>query len=412
MTSKNGGMQSFWNKIIYAVSSRIIQLLISVATLSLSARWLGTEGRGLVMTTYTWVLLFATFGALSLGQVVMNRASNDQSGLWFRTVFGELLFSTIVFSIISWTTAVVCAWLFRGEIFSPCPPLFLVIGFTALPFIIWDQYQNGLFSVLDRIDTYNHIQILGRLTGTILVVFLWLLDASAITFLISIGITQLVIALTGLTVLWTYLGGAKPTIASTSLRKLVTDGVTLHWDTIGTFVLYQTDVLIISHFVGTHEAGLYQFVLQLIFVVLVISYSTSAVTYGQLGRIGARRSWKYQRIAVGLTTAFLGIVFILISFLSSIIVQLAGGPAFADAAETLRIMSIAIFGMNLTIVMGPQWIGRGLFKALAKLTMLLAILKLSLSFLIVPRYGIIGAAWLTSVIFLIALCAQLVFAAR
>jgi len=50
-------------------------------------------------------------------------------------------------------------------------------------------------------------------------------------------------------------------------------------------------------------------------------------------------------------------------------------------------------GMTFSIVMGPQWIGRGYFWQAAGLTFLVGVLNLGANLWLIPTYGMHGAIY-------------------
>ena len=62
-------MNGTWQHILETSSARALALMISLASLSVTARVLGPEGRGIIAGATTWINLLATLGSLSVGQV-------------------------------------------------------------------------------------------------------------------------------------------------------------------------------------------------------------------------------------------------------------------------------------------------------------------------------------------------------
>src|SRR4029079_11183493 len=71
------------------------------------------------------------------------------------------------------------------------------------------------------------------------------------------------------------------------------------------------------------------------------------------------------------------------------------GAPFAPSIPIFRILLLSVVGSTMSIVMASQWIGRGLFVQAAVLTVAVGALTVLANYLVVPRFGMQGAAWVT-----------------
>src|SRR5689334_10266814 len=83
-------------------AARIYSTLLSLIALMLTARWLGPHGRGVVVVVITWVTLFAGFAHLSIGQVLVHRAANENDGQWIGPALGALGLVTVTATLTCW----------------------------------------------------------------------------------------------------------------------------------------------------------------------------------------------------------------------------------------------------------------------------------------------------------------------
>ena len=66
-------MSGTWAQIAETSTARIYGLLAGLLSLFITARILGPEGQGILAAAIAWVRMFASFGGLSLGQVMQHR---------------------------------------------------------------------------------------------------------------------------------------------------------------------------------------------------------------------------------------------------------------------------------------------------------------------------------------------------
>jgi O-antigen/teichoic acid export membrane protein len=89
-------------------------------------------------------------------------------------------------------------------------------------------------------------------------------------------------------------------------------------------------------------------------------------------------------------------------FAAPLAVRVLGGAAFAPAVPIFRILLLSMLGMTVSAVMGSQWIARGLFAQVSAIAVTLAVISVAGNWLVVPAFGIGGAAWLTVGVYMLA----------
>tara|TARA_R110002094_G_scaffold211871_2_gene182280 strand:- start:1224 stop:1634 length:411 start_codon:yes stop_codon:yes gene_type:complete len=79
------------------------------------------------------------------------------------------------------------------------------------------------------------------------------------------------------------------------------------------------------------------------------------------------------------------------------------GEEFLPTLDVFYWQLMAIAGMTLSTMMAPQWIGRGYFWQASLVTLTVGILNLTANYLLIPQYGMKGAAWATLGSYMVAL---------
>ena len=389
-------MRNLWWSIAYTSGTRVYALLLGVLTLSLTARLLGPEGRGQVATITTWVTLFSTFGYLSLGQVALHRLTTDRQSLRFGFLLGSLMLLAVVLTFIGWLVALGLYYFAHDRVFKNLSGLVLILGFMALPFLIWEQYGSSLLMGLERLTLYNKYQIIGRTVGLVsLLVFLLGLGLGIEGVLTSNLLSQIIVAMGGMGFLLQYArdSGTLCRPAVSEIKELLKGGVKLHLNAIGTFLFSSASILILNHYQGPEQTGYYQLALQLLGVAMIIPQSASMVIYGKVASLGPDRAWPYnKKLLVQLTGAMM-LLSILAALLAPLFIPLIAGEAFRPAIEVFQWMLLGLIGMTFSTVMAPQWIGRGYFWQAAALTLLVGIASIVMNIYLIQKYGLQGSIY-------------------
>lgn len=389
-------MRELWVNIAHTSGAKIYGMVLGIFVLFLTARLLGPEGRGHVAAIGTWVGMFSTFAYMSLGQVALHRMADDREQRRFGGLLGSLLLIAIVLSMGGWLVAVGMYYANPQGAFKGLPSWPLVVGFLALPFLIWEQYGSSLLMGLDQIRIYNRYQMIGR-TITFVAVFGLVLGLGlGVTGVLgAILLGQIIVALAGVRFLFSIvrIKGLSCRPNRVEINALLSGGAKLHLNAIGTFLFTSANILILNYYHGAEQTGYFQLATQMLGVLMIIPQAASMVIYGQVTTFGPDGAWQRNKeLLIQITLSM-----IVISAVSAILapwgIILLAGEAFRPAVEPFQWMLLGLIGMTFSTVMAPQWIGRGYFWQVAGLTFLFGAINLGANFWLIPLYGMMGAVY-------------------
>ncbi|MGA8807491.1 MAG: oligosaccharide flippase family protein [Thermoanaerobaculia bacterium] len=364
-----------------------------MAVLVVTARTLGPAGRGAIAAVTTWTGLFVTFGHLSLGQIAIHQASKGRED-WLPPTASALLVACGAVTILGWALAAVmyaCSGAFAG-----LAPLWIIVGFIALPFQVWEQYGSSLLMALERVDLYNRMQVIARTTGIILLVALLAAGYGVTGALVAIAAAQVLVSFAGARTICKQMPRRFPWRVD-AFRELLGGGIRLHLNAVGFFLITSTDVLILNHFRGNAATGEYQLATQLTFALLVVPQAAAAVLFGTVARQGKTGGWPYQRRVLVVLTSLMIVAAVACAVAAPLMIRIVAGRDFLPAVPVFRILLISLIGMTVATLMGPQWIARGLFLQLSGIMMVFGVANVAASFLLTPRYGMYAPAWTSAI---------------
>ena len=389
-------LRELWINIAHTSGAKIYSLLIGVFTLSLTARLLGPEGRGQVATITTWVGMFSTFAYLSLGQVALHRMADDREQKRFGKLLGSLLLLTIVLTLAGWLAALGMYEYNPEGAFKGLPIVSLLVGFLALPFMIWEQYGSSLLMGLERIHIYNRYQVIGRtLSVAALFALVSILGFGVVGVLEANLLGQIIVAMGGIGFLFVFARekGLACRPNKNEIKALLAGGAKLHLNAIGTFLFTSVNILILNNYHGAEQTGYFQLATQLLGVLMIIPQAASMVIYGKVTTLGPNSAWPdNKRLLLQISLGM-----IVLSAIAAVLapwgIILLAGAAFQPAVQPFQWMLLGLVGMTFSTVMAPQWIGRGYFLQAAGLTFLVGAINLVANFWLIPLYGMQGAVY-------------------
>jgi antigen flippase len=392
-----GYMRSLWSRVLFTSGTRVFVVLIGMAVLVITARRLGPAGRGAIAAVTTWTGLFVTFGQLSLGQVAIHEASKRRAG-WFGPTASSLLVACGLVTVLAWTVAA-AMYVWSGA-FAGLAPLWLLIGFVALPFQVWELYGSSLLMALERLDLYNRTQVIARTAGIILLIVLLALRYGATGAIAAIAATQVLVSFAGARTIRVHMEG-RFHWSGAAFRELIGGGLRLHLNAIGFFLITSTDVLILNYFRGTADTGEYQLATQLTFGLLVVPQAAASVLFGTVAGQGKTGGWPYQRKVMIAVTAIMTAVAIVCVAAAPLLIRMLAGRDFLPAVTAFRVLLISLIGMTVATLMGPQWIARGLFLHVSGIMIVFGAANVAVSLLLTPRYGMLAPAWASAITYTI-----------
>lgn len=390
-------MSDIWIKISGAAGAKVYNLMLGIATLALTARLLGAEGRGEVAAVIAWVTLFCTLGHLSLGSVAIHQLAVDRSPRRIAELLGSLGAFAACLVVVGWLVAVgLFAWN-DGGVFGNLPGASLALGFLILPFLIWEQFGQSLLMGIDRANQFNRALMLGRTVNLVCVYSMvgwlgWGTEGAIGAALVA----SIVTAAGGLRELLRQAGG-HIRASMECIGALAHGSKRLHLNAIGTYLFSNSGILVVNHFHGASATGNYQIAAQLIGVILIIPNAITQVLYGTVTKLGPDQAWPMNRRVLHRSMAITLAVALCAWPLAPYMIRLVAGNGFDQAHYYFRLMLPMLLGATMSAAMAPQWIGRGFFWRASLLTLLVGLSGFSVSVLLTPRVGVEGAIFGTLV---------------
>ncbi len=357
------------------------------------ARLLGPAGQGLVAAVASWALLFGTLAHLSLGQVALHAGTQSHRHEWFARTLGTLASLAALLTVFAWFVAALLYLLPDSTLFRDIPTSLLVLGFLAVPLIVWEAYGSSLLMSIDRLDIYNRAQVIGKTLSIVFaVLFIEYAGLGAAGALAALLVSQAVTSTYGIALL-IQSSPSKPVANLRTAVILISGGVKLHLNAIGAYLLSTINILVVLHYCGAEATGQYHLASQVMIGILAIPLAAQHVLYSKLTILGPTTLWRTQKPTIAITLGLVTAISLFMALLAEPLLTHVAGEGYRPATPILHILLLGSIPTSLSILMAAQWVGRGLFLQTSLLTFLAGCSTLLLSIVLTPRYGAQGAAW-------------------
>lgn len=367
------------------------------------ARKLGVESFGLwslFLSVITLIFTLSYFGVNSSARkfIAQYGGTNDLKNIFLSSVKLRFIFS-LIFSILLLLSDKYIAKLLDNPdleiLFLYGVPLLFLSGFV--------QYFKDAFEGLHRIK-YNFIVNTCEFGLKLVLVFLFLsFSSSVISVVNSFTVALLVTTIVGFCIL--YLNFYKNLKNSNKdfTKEILNYSYPLLFISLGFIALTEIDTIMIGYFSTSSEVGIYsvakQISIKLPHIALAIVMGTMPV-FAKLNKKNNEllkdKLFKILKINTGI---YIPLVLSLLIF-SPILIPLLFGNEYVDAVLPLQILSIYIFFVAISMVLGffLDYVGRA--KARAYNIIATIVLNIILNMILIPQYGAAGAALATLISYL------------
>lgn len=366
------------------------------------ARFLGAESLGVLVVLN--ITIATTIHLSSFGLQTANTYFTARDGENLAPAF----INSLVFAVISGGLCAVAVLIFSPLLMPGVPPELALAGLLSIPFHLVTMIVTNLFLARAQVKRFNLLDFLNQsfvLTNALIAVLL--LD-SGLWLLVSLN-TAASIAVCLLTVFlfYRYLAAdsAKSKWSSdfALLRRMLTYAVKGHILWAAMMIMLRVDVIIVNSFRGPVEAAVYGVALQ---YTMLLALLPNVVANLMLQRVAAspEEAAGFTSMAARNSSLILFVACVL-SIPLAMMLPLVYGPAFAETPFLVWLLLPGAFlgGVHLALV--QYFVGTGLPRMIPGLWVATLVLNVAANLLLVPVFGSVGAALVSS------FCYALIFSA-
>lgn len=387
-----------WSFINLAITS-LIHLLLRI----ILGRKLGPSGLGLYTLTFTIYLFGMQFAAFGIGSALTKYVAENSD---YTSKVKEFVSAGIAGSILSGSLMGLLLYLFSDlisiQVFkSPEMVELLKITSFCFPFIAIQKAVLGALNGLQKMRLYAIVGIVHNISIMILSIFLvMLLDMNVKGAIIGFVLPTVVLGLLSLIFVKEYFIPELTTL-TTVLKEIMWFGFYVVLANSIALVNTQIDSLMIGYFMDKTEVGYYTVAVTLVEGLNLIPESVQRVSYATISNYYGKRSYKNMINFMKSSVLKVSVVTVLSSFalvlFGQFIIETLFSKEFLLAYSPLLILLVG-YSINAPIssINGTlQSIGK--VTLLFRISLLCAIINFSLNFLLIPEYGVNGAAIATSI---------------
>jgi len=355
------------------------------------ARWLGAKGVGELAVVNVAVATVVQLGSFGLPSSNTYFIAQDQER--FRAAaINSLIFALAAGSLLALALGATGA--FRPDWFGFVSPDLIRIAAISIPFQLITLIGLNILLAVGKVKEFNLLDLAGQ--------SFVLINAVLVLILLKRGLGTLVTLNTAAAVLVsivvaTLLVISARTLAQSQwradislLRRMIAYGIKFHVSILAGAIMLRADLLVVNHFRGPEEAGVYSVASQFALLLMLLPGVIATLLFP---RVTAEQDARGETTClVTRYTTFIMFLCCLAAVPFSLLLPVLYGEAFSDATKLLLILLPGVYLMGLESVLVQHFNALGLPRAIPVYWVITLALNVCLVFTLVPRFGAQGAA--------------------
>lgn len=372
---------------------KFIAMSSGLAVSIIVGRTLGPEGRGIYGLIMTVIILASSLGVFGFNTANTYFVAQDKSrsrGFGLQSLFVGLTgaaLATAVFLIIA---------ALRPQTVSGLEGPLRWMTIAILPLFLWGQLFSQSYLGQGRIVGYNVFHAGQRVIFALAaIIILWWLGLDITTYM-AVVLASVALLVAGYITTYFRTSPQGPLTGLKMTAKSFFYGCRPYTASIFTMATMRSGIFFVNYFKGTSEAGLFSVAQQISELLVIIPSVVGTILFSRVSSGNSRDLT--ARVIRTVASAFLP-VFIVLALVAKPLIVLLYGEEFLGSVNALLIILPGSYLLGLEVIIAGDISGRGYPWGAALIWVWIFILNSIGYMVLIPAYGINGAAWSISICF-------------
>ena len=404
-TPQEGRRARFAKDVGITLGAKFCNYGVALISSIMLARMLGPDGRGLLAVVSLLPGLVVAFGNLGIDASAVYLVAQKKWPL--KILSGNILSLTLLLSLICVACGFGTVALFSHALFPGVSARYLFLSLALVPLGLLLSNVSSIFNGLARYRELNIFAVLQTVAFPVLFGALtWFgrlgLGGAILALILSVALANVA----AISRLWRILGTPTLALSLGCLNDILRYGVVSHIGSVVQFLNYRVDVLLLNGFLNPKAVGFYTLAVSLAEILWSLSYAAGTVLFPLIASPidSAQRNAATRTVArfVFLATS-LGAL--LLFFLGRIAIVTLYSNRFLPAIHPLQAILPGVVALSAARVLANDLAGRGKVKVNSAIAFVTMMANVSLNFVLIPRFGIVGAAWSSTITYCLTMIA-------
>jgi len=387
-----GAFGSFAAGVALTIVTRLLMLLGTVGSSVIVGRWLGPEGLGSLAVLNTTIVLALSIGSLGLTSANTYFIAKNRQTLapvWANAIVFALFGGTLV------AVAVVTLAKLKPALFGDVSENLILIAALSIPFQFLLALGLNVLLAMDRIRELNFMDAMAPALALFNAIVVLLILHSNLKLLVSFNTAAAVALSAGMLWVIARLIARQKERASFRPNGLlfkgaITYGLRFCIPLMAAILIFRVDLLIVNHFRGAAEAGVYAVASQFANLLTMLPGVIAMLLFPRVASSQDPRG----EFAIRVTrhVSFLMLIMCATVAAGSFLLPLIYGARFADARIQLLILLPGVCLIGIESVLVQHFTGTGLPVAIPVFWLMTLTVSVGFNLALVPVFVARGAA--------------------
>ncbi|HKV33477.1 MAG TPA: oligosaccharide flippase family protein [Pyrinomonadaceae bacterium] len=381
----------FSRDVAWTLGTRVLMIVNSVAAGIIVAHWLGAKGVGELAVINVAVTTIVQLGSFGLPSSNTYFIAQDRAHFRAATV-NSFLFAAVIGSLLAEALSVAAS--FRPDWFGFVSPKLISIAAVQIPFLLLTLIGLNILLALGKLREFNLLDLVSQSVVLINALLILIVFGRGLDALVKLNtVTSVLVSIVVVVLL---VAGGKKLVDSkwradaALLRRMITYGLKFHISVLAGAIIFRVDLLVVNHFRGAEEAGVYSVATQFGMMLMLLPSVIATLLFPRVTAeqdAHGETTWHVTRY-----TALIMLVCCLVAVPVSFLLPLVYGAAFSNATMLLLILLPGVYLIGLESVLVQHFSALGLPRTIPVYWLVTLVVNLVLVFALVPQFGAYGAA--------------------
>ncbi len=394
----NATRRRFSTHVAWTLATRVVMLLSGVGASIIVAQWLGAEGLGklaVLNVTVSVALQIGSAGLPSANTYFIARDKSCVAPVWANA----LTFAILAGALLALLTAGLAK--LYPALFGNVPFALIAIAVISIPFQLITLLGLNVFLGLNRVAHFNILDAAAQALILMNAVFVLVIFRAGLGALVSLNVCATV--LVSFVIIWMIGREVKESSGGVRLRpdaglfkEMAGYGLKFHIAIVAGLLIFRADLLIVNHFRGATEAGVYAVATQVATMLMVLPGIVGTLIFPRITSSTVDERGEYAMRATRHTAFIMLLIFAAVAPLVFLL-PLFYGPSFADAPAQLLILLPGVYLLGIEAVLVQYFNSTGMPIAIPLFWLVTLLTNVTLNLIFVPTYGARAAAAASSI---------------
>jgi O-antigen/teichoic acid export membrane protein len=379
------------HQIVGTLATRVLMIFNSVVAGLIVAWWLGAEGVGQLAVINVTVATIVQLGSFGLPSANTYFIAQDQEQTRTAAI-NSLIFALVAGSTLA--VALIALASFRPDLFGFVSPQLIRIASISIPFQLITLIGLNILLAIGKVKQFNLLDLAGQsfvLLNAVLALIVFNRGLETLVTLNTVASIAVSILIASLLVIAARTFQKSRWRADRAmLRRMIAYGMKFHVSILAGAIILRADLLVVNHFRGAAEAGVYSVATQFAMMLMLLPGVVATLLFP---RVTAEQDARGETTCqVTRQTTLIMFLCCLAAVPFSLLLPVIYGAEFRDATSLLLILLPGVYLISLETVLVQHFNALGLPLAIPLYWVVTLVLNLVLVFALVPRFGAQGAA--------------------